>query len=191
MNYKMEKVIAYKSSNGRLFKTEEKCLAYEKKLSQYPKVKEKIDVAAPAYVGGQYKDIDIIRHTIERWEKPSSQKRVEKYFIVGGKYKFIDLDGQHEFSVMNGGLYLNGESSTYWYNGFKHFAEQILLGNELTDDFVKSEVEKLNDNKVNKANGIIKLVVKVIKSGKKWEIDNPSWNSGIVAPYTFTMEKLE
>ena len=49
----------------------------------------------------------------------------------------------------------------------------------------------MNYNKVNKANGIIKLVVKVIKSGKKWEIDNPSWNSGIVAPYTFTMEKLE
>ena len=69
----------------------------------------------------------------------------------------------------------------------KTFGSQMQVQNqrvylsELTDDFVKSEVEKLNDNKVNKANGIIKLVVKVIKSGKKWEIDNPSWNSGIVA----------
>lgn len=34
----MEKVIAYKAFNGRLFDTEEKCLAYEKKMSQYPKV---------------------------------------------------------------------------------------------------------------------------------------------------------
>lgn len=187
----MEKVIAYKASNGRLFESEEKCLAYEKKLSQYPKVKERIDVAEPSYVNGQYKNFDIIRHTTERWEKPSSQKKIEKYFIVGGKYKFIDLYGQHEETVMNGSLYINSESSTYWYHGFKHFAEQILLGNELTDDFVKSEVEKLNDNKVNKANGIIKLVVKVIKSGKKWEIDNPKWHSGAVAPYTFTMEKLD
>ena len=35
----MEKVIAYKAFNGRLFDTEEKCLAYEKKMSQYPKVR--------------------------------------------------------------------------------------------------------------------------------------------------------
>ena len=39
----MEKVIAYKAFNGRLFDTEEKCLAYEKKMSQYPKVKESVD----------------------------------------------------------------------------------------------------------------------------------------------------
>ena len=39
----MEKVITYKAFNGRLFDTEEKCLAYEKKMSQYPKVKESVD----------------------------------------------------------------------------------------------------------------------------------------------------
>ena len=32
----MEKIITYKAFNGRLFDTEEKCLAYEKKMSQYP-----------------------------------------------------------------------------------------------------------------------------------------------------------
>ena len=182
----MEKVIAYKASNGRLFDTEEKCLAYEKKMSQYPKVKESIDVAAPSYmVGGQYKDIDIVRHTIERWEKPSSQKSVEKYFIVGGKYKFIDLYGQHEVSVMNGGVSLDGRLSMNWYLAFRHFAEQILLGNELTDEFVCDEVKKINgENKV-------KLVVNVITPNKKWEIDNPSWHGGAVSPYTFTMEKLD
>ena len=140
----MEKVIAYKASNGRLFETEEKCVAYEKKLSQYPKVKESIDVAAPSYlVGGQYKDIDIIRYTIESWEKPSSQKKVEKYFFVGGKYMFIDLFNKHESSVMNGGVFPGGRLSMNWYLGFRHFAEQILLGNELSDEFVESEVEKL------------------------------------------------
>ena len=188
----MEKVIAYKASNGRLFDTEEKCLSYEKKMSQYPKVKESMDVAAPSYIfGGQYKDIDIIRYTIEKWDNPSSKKRVEKYFLVGGKYKFIDLYGKHEVSVMNGGVFPMGELSMNWYLAFRHFAEQILLGNELTDDFVKSEVEKINKVNVSK-NGIddARLVVNIIEPNRKWEIDNPVWHSGRVAPYTFTMEKL-
>ena len=198
----MEKVIAYKAFNGRLFESEEKCVAYEKKLSQYPKVKERIDVAAPSYlIGGQYKDVDIVRHTIERWEKPSSAKKVEKYFIVGGKYKFIDLYGKHEVSVMNGGVSLDGKLSMNWYLGFRHFAEQILLGNELTDEFVCDEVKKINgENKVklvvnvitpNNGYNAIKLVVRVIEPNKKWEIDNPSWHCGRFAPYTFTMEKLD
>lgn len=182
----MEKIIAYKASNGRLFESEEKCVAYEKKLSQYPKVKESIDVAEPSYLlGGQDKDIDIVRHTIERWEKPSSRKSVEKYFIVGGKYKFIDLFGKHEVSVMNGGVFPNCGLSMNWYLSFRHFAEQILLGNELTDKFVKDEIEKLNDENE------IKLVVNIIEPNKKWKIDNPSWYCGVVAPYTFTMEKLD
>lgn len=181
----MEEIKAYKAFNGRLFESEEKCLAYEKKMSAYPKVKESVDVAAPSYlIGGQYKDVDIVRHTIERWEKPYSSKEVEKYFIVGGKYKFIDLHRKHESSVMDGGVFPMGGLSMNWYLGFRHFAEQILLGNELTDEFVESEVEKLNEE------NRVKLVVNVIKSGKKWEIDNPSWHSGSVAPYTFTMEKL-
>lgn len=185
----MEKVMAYKASNGRLFESEEKCVAYEKKLSQYPKVKERIDVAAPSYlVGGQYKDIDIVRHTIETWEKPSSVKKVKKYFIVGGKYKFIDLYGNHEFSVMNGGVFPFGNLSMNWYLGFRHFAEQILLGNELTDEFVEGEVEKINE-----ANGynVGKLVVNIVEPNKKWEIDNPAWVGGAVSPYTFTMEKID
>lgn len=187
----MEKVIAYRASNGRLFESEEKCLAYEKKMSQYPKVKESIDVAAPSYIiGGQYRDVDIVRHTIERWEKPSSAKKVEKYFIVGGKYKFIDLFGKHEVSVMNGGVSLDGKLSMNWYLGFRHFAEQILLGNELTDEFVCDEVEKINKENDNGYNEV-KLVVNIIEPNKKWEIDNPSWHSGRYAPYTFTMEKLD
>ena len=187
----MEKVIAYKASNGRLFESEEKCLAYEKKLSQYPKVKESIDVAAPSYLlGGQEKDIDIVRHTIETWEKPSSAKKVEKYFIVGGKYKFIDLYGKHEVSVMNGGVFPMCGLSMNWYSAFCYFCEKILLGNELTDEFVCDEVEKINEENGDNGYNAVKLVVNIVEPNKKWEIDNPSWHSGRFAPYTFTMEKL-
>ena len=181
----MEKVIAYKSSNNRLFESEEKCLAYEKKLSQYPKVKTIVKKASPAYVVGTYKDVDILNYITETQEKPYSQKRIDRYYIVGGKYKFIDLHYKHGGSVMYGSVHLDGRLSTRWDFGFRRFAEQILLGNELTDDFVKSEVENLNE--INK----IKLVANVIEPDKKWEIDNPSWQSGLVAPYTFTMEKLD
>ena len=187
----MEKVIAYKASNGRLFETEEKCLAYEKKMSQYPKVKESIDVAT-YLVGSQYKDLDIVRYTIETWEKPSSRKSVEKYFIVGGKYKFIDLHGKHESSVMNGGVFPMSGLSMDWYLAFRRFAEQILLGNELTDKFVESEVEKINEVNVSKCGSVnVRLVVNIIESNKKWEIDNPYWRTGRIAPYTFTMEKID
>ena len=181
----MEKIIAYKSFNGRLFETEEKCLAYEKKLSEYPKVKESVVKALPSYVvGGTYEDIDILRYTIETREKPHTKKKIERYYIVGGKYKFSDLHNQHDISVMGGIVFQNGKVTMNWYLAFRHFAEQILLGNELTDDFVKAEVEAINEE------NRIKLEVNVIEKNKKWEIDNPSWKSGITAPYTFTIEKI-
>ena len=99
--------------------------------------------------------------------------------------------GKHEVSVMNGGVSLDGKLSMNWYLAFRHFAEQILLGNELTDEFVKSEVEKINEENGDNGYNAIKLVVRVIEPNKKWEIDNPSWHSGRFAPYTFTMEKLD
>ena len=180
----MEQVIAYKAFNGRLFDTEDKCIAYEKKMSQYPKLKETFTKAADSIVGGQYRPVDIIRHTIEIWDKPS-HKKVNKSFIVGGKYKFIDKSGKHEVSVMNGGVFPNGgDLSMNWYLAFRHFAEQILLGNELTDEFVQSEINMMNE--INE----VKLDVNVIEPNKKWEIDNPRWHTGAVAPYTFTMEKI-
>jgi hypothetical protein len=182
----MEKVIAYKSFNGRLFENEEKCLSYERKMLKYPKVKETITLACRAYILGEYFPINIMRHTIETWEKPNGTKKVEKYFIVDGRYKFIDLHGKHESSVMNGGVFaFKGQHSMNWYLAFRYFAEQILLGKKLDDEFVKNEVEKINE--INK----IKLVVEIIEKNKKWKIDNPLWHSGEIAPYTFTMERIK
>lgn len=158
----MEKIIAYKSFNGRLFETEEKCLAYEKKLSEYPKVKESVVKAMPSYVmDGTYEDIDILCYTTETREKPNARKRIERYYIVGGKYKFIDIHNQHRASVMDGALFQNGKVSMNWYLGFRHFAEQILLGYVLTDDFVKAEIDAINEENQ------IKLEVKVIEKKQK------------------------
>ncbi len=181
----MEKVTAYKSFNGRLFETEEKCVVYEKKLRQYPKIKESTQKVMDSYtIGGIYSPVDIVCHITERWEKPYSAKKVSKYFIVGGKYKFVDLYRQHEHTVMKGGLFAHKNHSMNWYLAFRYFAEQILLGKELNDEFVKTEVEKIND--INK----VKLVAEIIEKDKKWKIDNPLWHSGAVAPYTFTIEKI-
>lgn len=180
----MEKVTAYKSFNGRLFETEEKCLSYERKMLEYPKVKESVTLANSAYILGEHFPINIACHVTERWEKPYSTKKVSKYFIVGGKYKFVDLFGKHEHSVMGGSMFVSGEY-LMWYLAFRYFAEQILLGKKLNDEFVKNEVEKINE--VNK----VKLVVEIIEKDKKWKIDNPLWHSGAIAPHTFTMEKIK
>lgn len=192
----MEKIIAYKAFNGRLFDTEDKCIAYENKLSQYPKVKKTTKRAEDSYITnkighGEYVSTDIVQHVIETWEKPSSQKKTEVFYIVGGKYKFIDTHGKHGASLMSGSTYLfnTDDTSTEWYLGAKHFAEQILKGHELTDDFVLSEINKMNEiNSIDCRYG--KLTTEVIQPNKIWKIDNPRWHTGAVAPYTFIMEKI-
>jgi len=171
----MEKVTAYKANNGRLFETEEKCLAYEKKLSQYPKVKEE---TTKSLTYG-----DIVMHTKKIKKSPNSDLIKEKYFIVGDKYKFMDEFSQHEHSVMNS--IPTKIIPMAWYLAFRHFAEMILNGNELTDNLVKEEIEKINDFNE------IKLSYEIIEPNRKWKIDNPKWKSGAVAPHTFTMEKID
>ena len=49
------------------------------------------------------------------------------------------------------------------------------------------EMDAASNNGVDDA----RLVANVIEPNKKWEIDNPSWCTGRIAPYTFTMEKLD
>lgn len=185
----MEQVIAYKAFNGRLFDTEDKCIAYEKKMSQYPKVKETTKKADDTYIilngEDKYIPIDIVCHFIETQEKHSAHKKYSKYFIVGGKYKFVDCFGKHEKSVMCGNLLSPYITTFNWYEAFKHFAELILNGNELNDNYVNNEIEIINKN-----NGVNKLTVEIIEPNRMWKIDNPRWISGAVAPYTFTIEKI-
>ena len=184
----MEQVIAYKAFNGRLFDTEDKCIAYEKKMSQYPKIKETITKAADIYDSrngfGFYVPVDIYKHIIETTEKPSSSKKVKIFYIVGGKYKFKDVHGKHNSSLMNGGTFVTHNPK--WYTACRYFAEKIILGEELTDKFMQDEI-----NEINLSNGVDRLNLKVITPNKKWEIDNPRWVTGAVAPYTFIIEKID
>ena len=172
----MKQVTAYMAFNGRLFETEEKCLAYEKKMAQYPKVKIINKKADNAY--------DIICHIVETWEKPSSQKKVEKYFIIGGRYKFIDMFGRYERLIMSENPFIN--STETWNRSFAHFAKIILSGDELTDECVLKEVDKINESCTCKAH---MLSAEIITPGRKWKIDNTQWRTGRIAPYTFTFEK--
>ena len=187
----MEEVIAYKASNGRLFDSKEKCISYEKKLSQYPKVRETdIPCRANVLFDKSDKPIDVKKHIIERWEKPSSQKKVEVYYIVGSKYKFTDLYGSHGFCLMNLIFQMTNDRLTHWSHAANYFAEKILYGNELTDDYVLSEIDTINSENLSRDKYSTTLVVEIEKPNKKWKIDNPRWHSGSVAPHTFTIEKI-
>lgn len=184
----MEQVITYKAFNGRLFDTEDKCIAYEKKMSQYPKTKETITKAADIYDCrnglGFYTPVEIYQYIIETQEKPSSEKKREIFFVVGGRYKIIDSCRKHEASLMNGGTFVTYNPK--WYTACRYFAEKILSGEELTDKFMQDEI-----NELNLTNGVYYLNLKIITPNKKWKIDNPRWHTGAVAPYTFIIEKID
>ena len=187
----MEEIIAYKASNGRLFDSKEKCISYEKKLSQYPKVKETdIPCRANVLFDKSDKPIDVIKHVIERWEKPSSQKKVEVYYIVGSKYKFTDLFGRHDFSLMNLIFNMTNNEITHWRHAANYFAEKILEGNELTDDYMLTEIEAINSENLSRDKYSTTLVLEIEKPNKKWKIDNSIFHSGSIAPHTFTIEKI-
>lgn len=192
----MEKITAYKAFNGRLFDSEEKCLAYEKKHSEYPKVKETINVALPRYsVNDGYIPVPIDKFTKETWKTPSSQKKTEVYYIVCNKYKFTPLSVNLDCELMGGCVFDAERPTTNWYNVARYFAELIILGNELTDEFITRKIDELNN--MNRPSTYPKeslyttdFVAYVMEQGKVWKIDNPSWQRGVIAPHTFLIEKL-
>lgn len=176
----MVEVIAYKSFNGRLFESEEKCLAYEKKWSQYPKVKEVVEVAKD-FKGN---DVAILKKTISRWNTPSSQRKDEVFYIVGGKYKVVgkyNLDCDLMTNAPNNHQQFN------WGNFCTFIAERILSGFELTDESVECYLTIFNE--------IIKedcvtFDVRILEKNKKWEFFNPKYLTGAIAPRIFTIEKI-
>ena len=185
----MEEVRAYKANNGRLFEDKDKCLAYEKKLAKYPKVKETLITAQPYMTSEWNVDVPIVKHIIEIQNKPSSPRKVEVYYIVGEHYKFIGITTNLDKDLMSGNFFKDGKPSTDCITLARSFAEEIINGNVLDDSFVITKVNEINslDKKQHNSD---KMQCLVVKKDKKWEFDNPLWRTGCVAPYKFSIEKI-
>lgn len=184
----MEKVIAYKAANGKLFLTEQECVAYENKLAQYPKKKVKEEKSKQTFCFGKWMDVDIVKHTESVWEKPSSQRKDNVYYIVGGKYKFTNsMDDIHNFNCqLMQGISLDARypSNVDIFNLARYFAERIIFGDDFNDEYMSNSENSLSD--LSK----YKVEIRVVEPDRKWVIDNPSWHRGIIRPITFEIEKL-
>ena len=187
----MEKVIAYKSTNGKLFLTEQECVAYENKLAQYPKKKVKEEKSKQTFSFGEWMDVDIVKHTESVWEKPSSQRKDNVYYIVGGKYKFTNsMDSIQNFnSQLMQGINLDARypSKVDMFNLARYFAERIMFGDDFNDEYMSN-----SENLINSLFDFSKhkIEIRVVEPNRKWVIDNPSWHRGIIRPITFEIEKL-
>lgn len=184
----MEKVIAYKSFDGKLFLTEKKCLEYEDEIRQYPKVTETVTKADPVYrrqCNKELVDVDIIRHTVTTQEKPSSQKKTDVYYIVGGKYKFSDCDNYRMMVGCIEKCEFDPTDQYWWWIADRAIANYILSGNELNDRTANELVEMFR-----KTDPYSKMQVTVIEPDKKWKFEDVRWHDGSIRPNFVTIEKL-
>ena len=179
----MEKVVAYKAFNGRLFDTEEKCLAYEKKIAQYPKIKETISNADNEVIGGTEVQVDVVEHTIQTKEKPSSQIKKETYYIVGGKYKLTGCYFLHmKYNVLTA-----PEKQIYgdYAMADRAVARHILNGNKIN----LNELERIA-TMFKMANKYSKMTATEIVPNQKWKIEDIRWQQGSIKPIIITIEKI-
>ena len=178
----MEQVIAYKAKNGRLFETAEKCLAYENKLAQYPKIKETIINADDSLIGnGNKRCVNIQYHEVRTQEKPSAQIKTDRLYIVGDRYKFTGCDKGH----MIHGVYTFENVYDDYGKMDIAFAEYILNGNDLNDYEVHEIVKKFYE-----FDNYTKLTATVLETNKKWRVEDLRWLSGSRTPFIITIEKL-
>ncbi len=200
----MEKVTAYKSYNGRLFESEEKCLAYENKMKKYPKVKESVEY------GEQY-DINLMKeitfnkvekHTIITQNSPSGLKKMEIFYLIDKKYKLHDdfntLDGELMHDIMiprerkpylpdaKGHCYDDGSKPSEYYapmNVCRILARKLLYGIEV-EQAIKQCIAEFKEF-APKQNEL--LGCEVI-DGKHWVIENKRWHSGVTKPNRLHIE---
>ena len=181
----MEQVIAYRAFNGRLFDTENKCIAYEKKMAKYPRTTDETKKADNTIV--PYKnpiEIDIVRHIVKTQQKPSSQININIYYIVAGKYKFT---GCRDFHMMQNVLdpFKQEKNFDDYALNDRVIAEYILQGNELTDTNLQTIVDKFHQH-----DKYSQMYLTIIEPNKKWRVEDLRWQHGALAPNTITIEKL-
>lgn len=201
----MEQVTAYKSYNGRLFETAEKCLAYEKKQKQYPKVKEEVEYAMQ-WDFDKVQNLPferIEKHIITTRKTPSANRQISIFYVVDGKYKFTD-----DFNVLDRELMqdimhpreetpympsvtghdegINKPRSEYYHvlNIGRILARKLLLG---------EKIEKAIDEVVTSFREFDKryAYLECIKvDNKHWTIEDKRWHHGSIRPNRLHVEVI-
>lgn len=129
----METITAFKAFNGKIFETKEKCLAYEKKLAQYPKLKVKRE----SLIEGK---LDSVCVTYQ--EKPSSQTYTQRYYDIVGTGFRVYTD--HILPIDDlGDKTLWGKDSDFIVLG--HIVKNGTFNNTIAETCCK-EYEKLHEN---------------------------------------------
>ena len=181
-----------------------------KRIGEYPKVVEKTSQAEMAYVTeyakrmlpsglgvtvGEMFNIPILKHVTETREKPYSKKKVEFYYVVCGKYKFtpeIMSPDTLDFQLMNGYFFqVDHANKECVYHGVlcTYFAEEIMFGSELDDDFMREQVDAINAAWGRKNKRSDRFSLKVIENNRKWLVEN-DWKHGRMVPFSFVIEKI-
>ena len=169
----MEKVTAYKAFNGRLFDTEAKCIAYEKKMNKYPMVQHKTET---------HPEFDIVEHIIRTKVSPSAQWSTEKYYIVAGNYKITcnyDL-----ISRVNSLVHTVNEMMTY-YCVDVYITKEILRIGSFNDDIANHIVKEYHTS-----DDYSKMAITENIPNKKWRFEDTRWHTGSIMPYIVQVEKI-
>lgn len=174
----MKKIIAFKAENGRLFESEQKCLAYEEVLRAYPKVDEAIEYGT--CTEGQPLNVKILtfdrvaKHTITTQRAPRARKVKEVFFVIDGKYKMYDDFGLYEKTVMHdvmGEPFARKPYIDYTFTA-KFVAQKLLQGVPLKQA-VSEVAQAFHEN-----NDHSKVVCYAGGNEGEWVLEDERWKSG-------------
>lgn len=177
----MEKITAYKAFNGKLFESEEKCLAYEKKMSAFPKhfVNEKTNSM-----------FDIVLHEEYVKTAPNQPKeRTERYIIINKKIKLsghlYPVDVEHVLNFNEYDLAITEQDSKCWGGLLVYLTKLILRFNNFNDKFAEQVIDVFNkDNH-------LKVQITDSKPNKMWYFEDIRWHYGFIAMNGVRVELID
>lgn len=166
----MEKVIAFKAFNGKLFETEEKCLAYEKKYAEYPKTEVNI---LPQVEG-------VEKYRIVEQKTPYATKNEQTFFLVNNLYKVSELGGHYVHNIPNVDVNLNE------WQPLEKITCKVILDNNTFNDDLAQKICDIYDQCQKKSPFIshsgVKIQVTETDHKTYWVIEDLAWRTGTVSP---------
>ena len=167
----MEKITAYKAFNGRLFESEDKCLSYEKKMSEYPK-RYIEDKANPMF--------DIVCHTEYVKTAPNQPKtRTEQYIIVNKRFKIggfispVDIDRLQNFNEYD--LLITENDSLRWGSITIYLTKLLLKHNDFNEDMAEGVIATFQKN------NHLKMQVTDNRPNEMWYFEDIRWHTGVIS----------